>query len=258
MMWLDDGRIPPGEWPFLRTVYAGLRELEESLSGSLDLTEGEEEITITGCLDAYRHAVVRRAVDLAQAVVVSWNAGHLIGSVVCARALLETLAVFHSLLSRAQILVDRGDWAALGKLVDDYAFSKSPNTDQGPHAPGTPPRVSRMVRRFIRDTQNCDGKFWEQICEVAHPNGDKLMLFGGVLQDGRFDVRSAASNEVWLFPAVYNCLYSICWLIGTMLDFDILCEHVRFGEPPNDDHPLVREKAQIDKIVDEMSRKKSC
>ena len=258
MMWLDGGRIPPGKWPFLRTAYAGVRELGESLSDSVDLTEGNEAITITGCLDAYRHAVVRRVVDLAQAVAVSWNAGHVVGSVVCARALLETLAIFHSLLSRAQILADRGDWLALSKLVDDYAFSTSPNTNKGPRMSGAPPRLSQMVRRFIRDTQNCDAKFWDQICEVAHPNGDKLMLFGGVLQDGRFDVRSAASTELWLFPAVYNCLYSICWLVGAMLDFDILCEHVRFGEPLKDGHPLVRQKAQIDKVVDELSRTKSC
>ena len=91
MIWFDDGRIPPGEWRFLRTIYAGLRELEESLEDSVDLTEGNDAITITGCLNAYRHAILRRVLDLAQAAIASWNARQFIGSTVCARALLETL-----------------------------------------------------------------------------------------------------------------------------------------------------------------------
>ena len=47
------------------------------------------------------------------------------------------------------------------------------------------------------------------------------MSFGGILQDGKFDPPSSASNEGRLFLALYNCLYSCCWLIGAMLDFDI-------------------------------------
>ena len=174
MIWFDDGRILPGEWPFLRTVYAGLRQLQEAFAGSVDLTEGNDEITITGCLEAYRHAVVRRSLDLAQAVVTSWNAGQLVGSVVCARGLLETLATFHSLLSRAQIRADEGDWEALGKLVDCYAFSISPRLDKGTRVPA-PPTIGWMVKGFIRDTQNGKEEFWDQICEVAHPNGARLM-----------------------------------------------------------------------------------
>ena len=101
MLWFETKRITPGNWPFLTTTYAGLRDLKASLTGSVDLTEGNRQITITGCLDAYRRAILRRAPDLAQAVIASWNAGHPIGSVVCARALLETLATFHSVTNKA-------------------------------------------------------------------------------------------------------------------------------------------------------------
>ena len=252
MIWFDRGRIPPGQWPFLTTACAGLRELEQSLTKSVDLTEGSDEILITGCLEAYRTAVLRRVLDLVQAVVGSWNAGQLIGSVVCARALLETLATFHSLLSRAQVEADRADWKALGNLVDGYAFSRSPLSTKGKPAPESPPPIGRMTKDFIRQTGLGDEKFWAQICEEAHPNGERLMSFGGVLQERRFDVRSSVSNEDRLFPALYNCLYSCCWLIHAMLDFDILCEHIRMGAPPPEDHPLVRQQARLDELVDEL------
>ena len=254
MLWFDNKRIPPGKWPFLWTACAGLRELEESLVGSVDLTEGNDEITITGCLEAYRQALLRRVLDLAQAVVVTWNARQLIGSVVCARALLETLATFHSLLSRAQIAADSGDWETLGKLVDCYAFSSSSRLNKGTRVPEAPPAVGAMVKTFIRDRDMGNEKFWDQICEEAHPNGKRLMSFGGVLQERRFDAHTSTSNEDQLFPALYNCLYSCCWLTNAMLDFDILCEHIRNGTTTSDDHPLIRQKAMIDKIVEDVLR----
>lgn len=253
MIWFDKDRIPPGNWPFLSTVHAGLRELELSLEDSVDLTEGNDHILITGCLQAYRTAVLRRVLDLVQALVVSWNAGQLIGSVVCSRALLETLATFHSLLSRAQAEADRGDWKAIGKLVDGYAFSRSPISDKGKPAPESPPPVGRMTKNFIRQTGLGDEKFWAQICEEAHPNGERLMSYGGILRERRFDVRSSASNENRLFPALYNCLYSCCWLINAMLNFDTLCEHIRMGTPPPDDHPLIRQRARSDELVDRLT-----
>ena len=64
MLWFDSRRIPPGKWPFLSTTYVGLGQLENALPGSVDLTEDNDEITITGCLDAYRYAILRRTLDL--------------------------------------------------------------------------------------------------------------------------------------------------------------------------------------------------
>ena len=253
MLWFEAERIPPGKWPFLTTTYAGLRELEDSLAGSSDLTEGNREITITGCLDAYRRAVLRRTLDLAQAVIASWNAGHPIGSVVCARALLETLGTFHSLQAQTQVAADDGDWEKIGKLIDCYAFSKSPSLSNGRREPQAPPPVGRMVKTFIGDTHPGYEKFWDQICEVAHPNGETMMSFGGILQERRFDPPSSEANERHLFLALYNCLYSCCWLIGAMLQFDILCEHIRNGAPLQHDHPLVQEKSLIDRVVDSVS-----
>lgn len=254
MLWFETARIPPGNWPFLSTTYAGLHQIEDSLSGSIDLTEGNEQITITGCLNAYRVAILRRTLDLSQAVIASWNAGHPVGSVVCARALLETLATFHSLQTRAQVAADKGNWQEIGKLVDCYAFSRSPSLGKARSEPQAPPPLGRMVKEFIRETEPENEKFWDQICEVAHPNGETLMSFGGILHDRRFEPPSSESNEGQLFIALYNCLYSCCWLGGAMLDFDILCEHIRIGAPPSDDHPLVQERNLVDRVVDSVLR----
>ena len=254
MLWLETERIPPGNWPFLTTTHAGLREIEESLTGSIDLTEGNPQVTITGCLNAYRRAVLRRTLDLAQAVIASWNAGQPVGAVVCARALLETLATFHSLIHRAQTAADEGNWKEIRKLVDCYAFSRSPSLHEGGREPQAPPPVGRMVKTFIRATQPGHEEFWDQVCEIAHPNEEAMMSLGGILQERRLDPPSPEANEGRMFPALYNCLYSCCWLVDAMLDFDILCEHIRNGGPLSDDHPLVRQRTLIDRVVESVSR----
>ena len=61
MLWFDTERIPPGKWPFLTTVHVGLEQLEDSLSDSVDLTEGHAEITITGCLHIVRQSCAARS-----------------------------------------------------------------------------------------------------------------------------------------------------------------------------------------------------
>lgn len=249
MLWFDKRRIPPGKWPFLRTVHVGLRQLEESLLDSVDLTGGTGAITITGCLEAYRQAILRRVLDLSQSVAISWNTGQVIGSVVCARALLETLGTFHSLLSHAQKAADRKDWEALGRLVDSYALSTYGRLGRGTCKHQALPNVRKMVKQFIRDTKLGDEKFWDQICEVAHPNGEELMSYAGELNDRRFETHPSTFSERRLFQALHNCIYSCSWLIYAMLDFDILCEHIRTGRQPPHNHPLVQQKAQIEKIV---------
>ena len=105
MLWFDRRRIPEGRWPFLNVVRSGLREIEEASVKRLDLTEGTGTVLITGCMQVYRQAVLRRTLDLARATVVAWNAGSQIGAIVCSRALLETIATFQSFLIESRLSV---------------------------------------------------------------------------------------------------------------------------------------------------------
>jgi hypothetical protein len=113
MLWFNSNRVPAGRWPFLNAARVGLCDLEEGLIERLDLTEGTGTVVITGCMQAYRQAVVVRVLDLAQATVATWNAGFTLGAIVSARALLETIAIFHSFLERAKALAAAKDWDAL-------------------------------------------------------------------------------------------------------------------------------------------------
>lgn len=245
MIWFHKGRILDGPWQFLSVTYNGLRDIEDTLSTDIDLTEGLGCISITGRMQAYRKAVLHRVLDLTRGVVVCWNERALVGSLVCARSLLETLAIFHSFLKRADKEVKAKEWETLSRLVDAYAFSTSSGPDKKNKSTESPPRVNAAVIEFIKNTQKDKEQFWEQICDDAHPNGKRMMLYGGLLQDSRYIDKPIEENERGLFPAVYNSLYSCCWLISAILDFDVLLEEIRYGGDLPEDHELMVKRTRV-------------
>lgn len=123
-------------------------------------------------------------------------------------------------------------------MTDAYAFSKTSGPDKSTRLPESPPWVSKAVIDFIKATQPGKEQFWEQICDAAHPNGDRMMRLAGDLRDQLYERCVPGANEPQLFAAVFNCLYSCCWLIASDLDFDVLLEQIRCGEELPADHEL--------------------
>lgn len=249
MIWFDHGQIPPGQWPFLTAVRAGLVEIESSLADQVDMSEGGGEMLITGCLAAYRQAVMCRVLDLAQGVISCWNAGQQLASIACGRALLETIAIYHSLLARSQALAANSDWRGIESLVDGYALSSSSGKRELPPSADPPGRIGKLVVEFIAATNPGSEQFWHEICDTAHPNGRRMLQFAGKVQGNLFVRRRQEENASGVFRAVYNCLYSCCWLIASDLDFDILLEHIRTGMQPSKDHHLMVRRDQVDRLT---------
>ena len=146
MIWFETNRLPPGRWPFMSTARNGLVQIESELEPDIDLTEGNEGILITGCMRAYRQAVMRRVLDLAQSLIAAWNGGFPIGAVICARSLLESVATFHSFLTRAEAAAAAKQWTNIGALVDAYAFMTSSGPTKSKTTEFSPPRIGKIVR----------------------------------------------------------------------------------------------------------------
>jgi hypothetical protein len=75
-----------------------------------------------------------------------------------------------------------------------------------------------------------------------------MMRCGGTLRDGRY-LANPVDNERILFVAVYNALYSCCWLIASDLDFDILLERIRRGGDLPTDHELIVRRNTVDEAA---------
>lgn len=233
----------------MNTVRNGLARIESGLERYVDLTEGGEGILITGCMRAYRQTVMRRVLDLAQAAIVSWNAGFSIGAIVCARSLLETIATFHSFLKRSEAAAAKQEWANIGELVDAYAFMTSSGPKKRQKTAFSPPRVGSIVRDFIAATEPGKEEFWDQISDTAHPNGQRMMSYAGLLKDQHFLARAPSESEPVLFSVMFNALYSCCWLIAAHLDFDILLAVIRSGNELPTSHPLIVQRDQLREVT---------
>lgn len=233
IIWFDPDRIPKGSWPFLLTIWDALRSVKDDvLLPSVDLTEGLGAITITGRLEAYRQLILRRALDLAQSTVVTWNSGLAIGAVISARALLETLAAFHNLLEKASCAVASKDWETVSQLVDAYAMSSSDGPDRTIGKPEGPPAIGKQVRRFLLAVFGPRAeRFWHQISDMSHPNGRPMLRHLMDLGEHQLKARPNLEIEAELFPAVYNCLYAVCWFYCAMSDFDKLLDRTRYIYP---------------------------
>jgi hypothetical protein len=82
-----------------------------------------------------------------------------------------------------------------------------------------------------------------------------MMDFAGVLKDKHFVPRPRAESEPTLFAAVFNSLYSCCWLINSETDFEILLTVIREGGELPADHPLIVRRKQSDDLVAEIMKK---
>jgi len=80
-----------------------------------------------------------------------------------------------------------------------------------------------------------------------------MMLYAGTLADGKYIPHDGAASEATLFVALYNRLYSYCWLSASQLEFDIVLERIRTGAELPADHPLIVHRNMIDKVTAEVA-----
>lgn len=250
LIWFESGRIPAIQsWPFLNAARATVAQIKANLVDDVDMTEGGKDLLIAGCMLAYRQAVMRRLVDLTQSAVALWNLGLLTGSLVSARSLIETLAIFHAFLKRAEALAEIKDWESIGVLVNTYAFFSTADPKKRDRGAKAPPGIGKVVRDFIRATEPGKEHFWDQLSDAAHPNGKQMMEFAGNLGGNHFRAKKPLENEPVLFAALYNALYSCCWLAKAEEDFEILLEVICNGGPLPMDHPLIVARNETDNLV---------
>ncbi len=238
----------------MNAVRNGLAQIEGELESDIDLTEGNEGILITGCMRAYRQAVMRRVLDLAQSVIAAWNGGFPIGAVVSARSLLESVATFHSFVTRAESAAAAKQWTNIGELVDAYAFMTSSGPTRSATTEFSPPKIGKIVRAFIAATEPGKEEFWNQISDTAHPNGRRMMDYAGTLSNNHFVARAASETDPLLFGAVFNALYSCCWLIYAELDFNILLSVIRYGDDLPADDALIVQRHQLDELTKSLTK----
>jgi hypothetical protein len=230
MKWFDKQRIPEGSWPFLFVIRPVLREIKDGMESAIDLTEGLEDITITGCMRAYKQALDVRVLELSASIISLWNVGHPLGAVVCSRALLETLAIFYSFFRETKSLADKKEWQELQDTVDAYAFFSTSQENTSAPLTTQHPKITKITESFIKENFPEAVGFWNQICDHVHPNGMNVMEFAGVLQNSQFLAKDTLKNDKSFFSAVYNCLYAVTWYYAESDSFLKMLDTIKYED----------------------------
>jgi hypothetical protein len=76
-----------------------------------------------------------------------------------------------------------------------------------------------------------------------------MMALAGTLADNHYLEKSAADIEPEQFSAIYNALYSCCWLADAGERTEILLEVICSGGPLPVDHPLIIARRATDDFV---------
>jgi hypothetical protein len=79
-----------------------------------------------------------------------------------------------------------------------------------------------------------------------------MMMFAGTLAERKYAVRASVERARSLFMAVFNALYSCCWMYNADAEFDIVLETIRMGAELPSDHALIVERDKLDQFVKEV------
>ncbi len=192
--------------------------------------DGASSQTVSGHFDGLLQVVIRRIVDLTDSIICCWNSGNCIGAIVCSRALLETLGFLHSLMTRAAKFAVDNKWEDVGKLITTYAFSSGRKAKKRSlEKKYKPPIISKMVIGLISDTFPGSQQHWEQICDIAHPNGEAMIFHSDDTITNEFAMADQRERERRSFVPVYNSLHLHAWLFIALTYADELGEWCRSG-----------------------------
>jgi hypothetical protein len=132
-----------------------------------------------------QQSLLYRVTMLARGCAEAWNEGNAVCSVLAARALLETIALFNFIRDEMKKFADARDFNAIETLVNEHLFS---TRDKGIIARGYG-HEARSVLTFIDKFAKKVPKIrdhYEFISEWCHPNGSGVLFTFGEMnkQDG--------------------------------------------------------------------------
>jgi hypothetical protein len=121
-------------------------------------------------LAGYQQAVLYRVVMLANGSADAWNAGNLLSSILCARALIETVAMAHYFEQRLDTHIEEKDFAALNVLAESVTFA----TRNKEWLKEGPPwfeaiNVLTAIDKLDRLAEGVRGHY-DRLSERCHPN----------------------------------------------------------------------------------------
>jgi len=192
-----DNRLPAKEKAAFDSWNACMARLDEERALEINISGPFLKSKIAWKLATYQHALLHRVVALADGVAVNWNGRSVLGSMLCARALMETIAVFSFLERSAAALYEREDLGGLDALGQNGTFATRDEAllEEFPESKAT--NIVTYIKRFDEKVLPGFNEHYDRMSERCHPNasGHYFMFAKLDREQGRTSYSDDASPQ---------------------------------------------------------------
>ncbi len=165
-----DDRLPAKERAAFATWNACIARLNEARAVEINLSGPFLKSKIAWKLATYQHALLHRVVALADGVAVNWNGRSVLGAMLCARALMETIAMLSFVERSAAALYEREDLGGLDALGQKGTFATRDDEllKEFPESKAT--NILTYVKRFDEKILPGFSEHYDRLSDRCHPN----------------------------------------------------------------------------------------
>lgn len=158
-----------GNWGQIRGYNNALKRLGKRRVRRLVRTGKLESSQIAMQVAALQQALLHRIVSVGAATARNWNAGNVLGAVLGARALLETIALVHRVEDELFSFAEKKDFEGLQKHAVKLTFANRDDelNAQNPELQAT--NALTYVKHFDKAVPGIE-KHYKFLCEWCHPN----------------------------------------------------------------------------------------
>ncbi len=164
-----DARLPEADKKLVADLNASLALLDGLRAVKINVSGHFARSKIAWKLAAYQHVLLHRIVALADGLAIAWNNGNPLSAMLCARALMETIAVMTEFGNRAVKFLAKEDLGALDGLAQNGIFAtRDPElTKEAPEITAT--SVLTFIDKFDKLIPGFRGHY-DSLSERCHPN----------------------------------------------------------------------------------------
>lgn len=165
-----DDRLPVKERAAFATWNACIARLNEERAVEVNISGPFLKSKIAWKLATYQHALLHRVVALADGVAVNWNGRSVLGAMLCARALMETIAVLSFVERSAAARYEQEDLGDLDALGQNGTFATRDEALLKEFPESTATNILTYVRRFDEKVLPGFSEHYDRLSERCHPN----------------------------------------------------------------------------------------
>jgi hypothetical protein len=208
----------------VRRVNATLAELARRRQGEIRAAGPFGQSKLAWKIASYQQALLHRIVMLTEGAFGAWNAGNVLTGFLCARALVETVAVMTDFARRLQVCLENGDLTGANGLVNNRTFATRDNVilARRPETPSV--NVLTLIDKLDAGGLSGVRNHYDSMSERCHPNAiGHHQLFAATDYSARIVKFSATKNILRNFHHILGALMLVEFVENLMDELD---EHV--------------------------------